>query len=266
MLIDIKPRRRKPVFGTIEIDWAHPLSMNLVACWVMNSNGGLVLDLVGSNSGTITDPTNTKWAIGSEGLGLQASASASTTKGVTIPGYVYDGSSLSWDTIITPSASTELYGALLTAASSGIYFTAGSSRMINWFTTGDHTNSTAITLGTTHHYVMTLNSGGTSGNFYLDGRPDGNITALSNPLTFTGMFNTVGSFTYDGFCYFQRLWKRTLTAQEALWLAVEPYAFLRPKVAITYSFMRTVTAAATTVFRRTLSAHGTRTGSRQVHF
>src|SRR5438128_263904 len=63
--------RTKPVPGA-QIDWTHPLSRNLAACWLFNDgNGARVTDLCGRYHGTIPNSTNKYGWIGSRsGIGL----------------------------------------------------------------------------------------------------------------------------------------------------------------------------------------------------
>lgn len=270
MLINLRPRRHKPTFGSVEIDWSHPLARGLEACWIFNSSGGTVYDLVGRHHGTITDTAVVTWSIGTRGLAINSIPSLSTTRGIIIanPVVIASGAPFSFDTMTT-WATGDLYGTLLAqGAARGFYQheTGSNAGKMDFFNVGDTPSTTATAVNTTNHFVLT--STGTSAIYYLNGTMDGiaqSHTAVS--LSLDTMFNDSASDTFAGKCFFQRVWTRVLTVSEARWLADEPYAFLRPRLAITNALLHgTFAATATTVFRRTLSAHGTRTGSRQVHF
>lgn len=99
----------------------------------------------------------------------------------------------------------------------------------------------------------------------LVGAGNGSGTVVDPASYALGGLPSVAARSIDGVMYYFYKWGRILSQAEAIWLRDEPYAFLRPHLAITYSFMHGSTAVAT-VFRKTLSMHGTRTGSRQVHF
>lgn len=274
MLIDIKPRIQKPSFGRVEIDWGHPLANGLNSCWVMNQGGTNLLDLVRwQNNASINKTATTSFKPGVSGLGLRTTDDASAGTQITISPTIASGTTWSWDGLLQPMATTRAFTGIISSTARGILYLE-TSLTITFYDVLQMDNNTAVTVNTPHHYGMIYQPGGagmafTQIDWYLDGKADGSgvIGRTSTSTSFSAMNGDGGlAFAFDGFVFFQRLWSRALKPGEFAWLAAEPYAFLRPKPAITYSFMRTVTAAATTVFRRTLSAHGTRTGSRQVHF
>jgi len=122
-----------------------------------------------------------------------------------------------------------------------------------------------MTAGNVYDLVVqdTLASGG---QVYLNGVLTGGASSLTNYNSTTESSvpfclgpiptgNTAGQWQYIT-C---QLWKRVLTGSEIRRLYADPYCFLASDTIA----IKTATAAATTVFRRTLSPLGTRTGSRQ---
>lgn len=291
MLIDIRPRIRKPLYGRVEIEESHPLAIGLTGGVVLNEDGGPPLELRQLNRATFTASTPIwKSAPGSE---RALFFDLNNTQAVTVPMPIVPATAtgISWAFALNVASAGGGSGG-------GRIFTNGISDnaapQIQWVGSGlgvinimDHrsladascaTSGANIAVNTDCHIVIaddqTIVLSPTMFKAYFNG-VSSSLTAgsnalgtISDPTSYSiGGLASLAARSIDGVLYYFYKYARVLTQTEALWLKAEPYAFLRQRPAITYSFMRGTTAAAvTTVFRRTLSALGTRTGSRQVHF
>jgi hypothetical protein len=233
--------RVKPPYGAAEIDPGHPLAKGLVFCFLFNEGGGVPHSLVGALD--VQPAAGLTWASRSSGLGIRSVAASPT--GLYIPTGIPStfSSSWTWDTLITPTSSGDDYGSLLTRdAVEGFWFRHALGLLDYFGQDGEVISSTAVTLGTTHHYAgRCLGPAPANTTIYLDGKADG--TAASGTIRpgfpVNRMLDDPNSNTFDGLCYFQRFWMPALSAGAIQWLAKEPYCFLRPIVRRRWSFPAT---------------------------
>lgn len=237
-------RRKKPLYGSVRINRAHPLVNGLVNCWLFNEGGGNPVDLAsGLANLSITDLTNTKWAAGPAGIGIQATINAGTTRGITISPTISTTSIFTWDGLLAPSANfSDNFGTIFSqSGSTGLWMrgtpSGGFTGRMEWYGASGtiFSNANATLDGKVHHHCLTATGTSATATWYFDGSFDTSGTVTTPGITgVDSMFNDPSSDTYDGLCFFQRLWNRALSAQEVAWLAAEPYAFLSPKVVRRY--------------------------------
>jgi hypothetical protein len=90
------------------------------------------------------------------------------------------------------------------------------------------TNSTTITTGP-HDYLVTLITGNNAFNGYLDGSHEIVAQGLSPATTATSSFSIASFYSIttrvlNAITHMAAVWQRQLSAQEALWLHLDPYA------------------------------------------
>lgn len=265
MLVDIRPRTRKPFFGSVDIDWAHPLASGLMGGVILNEGGGRPFELINLTQ-TILTPSRPSWR-----ANRALFFDATNTQAVTVPmkAIPTNLTGQSWAFAINVATQG--------GANTGRIFTNGTSDnanpQIQWQATGlgtisigDHrsladatcmTSGANIVANTDCHIVVTddINITLSPGMFkaYFNGvssalTAGGNgLGTLSDPTSWTlGGLASLAARSIDGVMYYFYKYGRILSQSDALWLQQEPYAFLRPRPAIWYSFSATTTGAAAT--------------------
>lgn len=242
--------QRKPLLGTAEINWAHPLASGLIGAWLFAEGGGGPHDLVGVAHGALNSAP--LWQSSPAGLCLKFDLSAA---------YVDCGSSLpaaSGDYAVAyrfiMDSDTDFQMTMTRAAGSGSDWEIGwaSSKPYMGFDGGSQiTTNTSLSLSTIYDVVFT--TAGTVGKGYVNGVDD---TATGSTAWRNGNGTVFFGKRSDGHFSAQRLihayvFQRNLAAADASRLAAEPYAFLRPKIARTYFFPARLMAPAGIVSAQT---------------
>jgi hypothetical protein len=233
MLIDIKPRIRKPPFGSVEIDWGHPLAPDLI-CVLANEGGGGIINLVQGVAATSSgSPT---WGVSVNGV-VRKYASASSQYD-SVP-HIWNGSSdytiagrvrftdLSHNNVLLVLDNINAFHILRSdSAAATLRFYDGTTSQ-----TGGTTLSNAVT------YDVAAVHKGTAMSLYLNAIPDVADAVGGNPGAVTGAHligQTVGVWFADMFIDYVYAYRRALQASLIMQLHAEPYAFLRPKIARHY--------------------------------
>ena len=248
----------KPLPGA-KLNRAHPLARGLVRAWLHNEGGGAIRDICtdsfASPSGGSPIPL---WSACGAGFGLQ-------TLGATSSGYsqlhptklVAD---LANSSIVAVVATTDV---TLTPGGRTIYCerAAAGNDIWKFMKSDDVAGSTQIAFvhrddaATLSSIVGTANitsgkpfsvgvtKAGTSIILYVHGQKDGSGTltgtdTMTNALT-CGEAGEAGETQnrFIGTIALIMLWSRTLSPQEMLWLASEPYAMIDPIPTVRYVFM-----------------------------
>lgn len=238
--------RVKPPYGAAEIDWAHPLAQNLLACWLMNEGAGdTVVNATGGLFGQLVSAAVSAWSPIAHGLGL-------VFDGATQYGAVTNGSSIlaglsafsvtvrARSDVAHPSGTDDY---LLSVESGGgqnnkifVLFKSNAAdkytfRVYNVLTSADAVENAADSGGILRQ--ITGRWDGTTIDLLMDGVLQTNTAVLVGP-TNTGVVPLVigavdgGAVLWQGAIDFVYLHGIALPTDLALWLAAEPYAFLRP--------------------------------------
>lgn len=253
-------RRVKPPYGSVEIDWAHPLADRLTGFWLLN--GGLcVYDLVRPSSAPMT--IGAAGVVGSnEGLRFDGT------------GYIYQANKYSY----IESYPHTIAGSVRATKNGGVIF--------GLFNVANPVKAQLYTLSNGLAYYMRAETGGDilpSKTITLDGKPHlyAGISTASNAhyAAIDGSFgavNTTAQGTYVGYpmsVYFganpsagdksasgdyiewAATWNnRALASYEMVYLRWNPYCFLRPRHERSYGFLTTAT---TTFWLPSITRHHT---------
>ena len=255
-MIVLRPRRSrftKPPFGSVEVNWGHPVTNNLKSYFLLN-DGGRVSNLVIPT--TITSFL-ASWATTQRGVGL---AFNGTDQRIQIAAQSnLQLSVFSKAALIIPKVDFSINRTITctqdtASAGGGCQYrvqTTGTQQLVKSRTVNIGNSNTALTVNIAYAVGCTYDA---SGNFvfYLNGKPDGTGTSAQ---TFThGPFqfghNSSGGAGNDewfaGNIIYYGEWNVVKPAAFFQFLASEPYTILRPKLAVRYFFHPAVAAAPTT--------------------
>ena len=232
----------KPGRG-IQLNRAHPLARGLVGCWLFNEGtGNKVFDLsLNGNHGTLTnmDPA-TDWIAGRDGSALDfdntddyiiiSNSPTINPDYITIGAWVKTSATGVIDQIFTkdmPALRVWQFRKLDTNVINFIPFNAASN--------GNELGTTNIADGNWHFVVGTWD--GVTVRVYVDGREDGNGSALTGSLrtgqtnnAFIGRSENIDPGYWDGQIDLAFLYNRALSASEVLQLYINPYAMFDPRI------------------------------------
>lgn len=219
--------RVKPPYGAAAVDWSHPLSAGLLACWLFNEGIGPAQSIAGSPRSIVLQNAATTWGPTEADIGLVSVATAGTTQGgILSPTLtIAAGAAFSVRIRFTNRGSDD-WCSLLTVGNRGMVLVAAH---VYWFS-GDAdgiNGSLTPALGVVHDSLFTRVAAGSTA-LYVDGTPDGTNTGGGGAYGLDRIGNDQFSESFVGNHHTMQVWDRVLPADYALWLAAEPYAFLRP--------------------------------------
>ncbi len=233
--------KSKPPTGAV-LDRGHPLTENLSLCYLFNEGAGAVvknLALPALYDGTIlkvNNSTNTFWYPTPLGIGL-GHDTTSTANGITFTA-ITSGTTWSWECYfkLTTTANGN-YGNMFTASSSTGFWAVGSSTTnfnVSLYFSGDHKNTTSLSVGTWYHVVCAVNAG--SAQFYINGVADGTVASVPS-IAFNGMLCDNGGSNNEqltGVVAYERFWvNRVLTQSDARRLYLYPFEMVsRPQLGV----------------------------------
>lgn len=190
-------------------------------------------------------------------VGLARFAASGANHPITIGGGGVPSGSTSYSIAAwIMSTSAVSYQTILTAGS-GSGFWLMSDFKLNMYNGGDKKSAGAVAINTWNHVAVVVVAGVTT--FYINGALDANTYSGTPAMTFTKIFEDGGSDRFVGAIGEVRMYTRALSGDEVFQLYAPQTRWQLYGVPVS---RRGVPLSA--VFRRTLSQHGTRIGSRQV--
>lgn len=229
---------KAPVGATI--NWGHPLARGLCAAFLINEDGGGIVDAVtGNRLGFVGSGARGTFLFGQ---GLDCSAANTSGAGASVwsrlSADVFTKTIL-WRGTIASAGGCPLFGINCASSPSiGAWFHItfqGSNYRAFWNSggVGNHTDFAPVTAfdGTERQVVVTLANGSQHGYENLSGdlmttsTQNTNWSLGSSPTIDIGYYPGVAANS-QGVCRHAYLWDRVLTRAEVQWLYYEPYAFL----------------------------------------
>ena len=234
--------RIKPPFGSVEVNWTHPLATALRGAWLFNEGAGPASDLVYGNTASWS---GTPWAVGTAGLGASVANTEITMAGT---GTQYDAPSHSMLVIVRST----------TAAGPGVKLVLACRKVVTWAPVhwcigndsaregyGWFDGSGFVTSGAVatnidgdnivHTLVGTYQGSGTA-RYFIDGKLDSSASVGSNASNGESPPNALQLNRYigvdgghlTGHIFLAYYWGRALSFSEAQWISADPYAVLSP--------------------------------------
>jgi hypothetical protein len=259
----------KPPLGS-QIDWAHPLATGLVACFLLNENGGSrVFDL--ANRVSLPVLSGTSWSSGflsnANGTGVLTTCPSVLKVGVPFT-FVWQGRKLG-----NPGNFAYLFGMNANTNGATSPFNAF---LISYDSTGANVGA-FFSGGATLNVFLSVAPMATSGPsqfvFSVSSSFNSPITPYLNGVRFSGsnltgstpQYSSTSQISFGGYSSlnsnvahdFGLIYNTNLLAGDAEWLAAEPYSYLIPPMSTRYVFL----SSSSVVSRRTLSD---RAGSRGI--
>lgn len=228
----------KPAPAHSQINWQHPLSRGLQACWLLGEGGGTkAYDCVGLYHGTITGTNADAWGGGRNGKALRLDGTND---------YVDLGNVLGNDGKLTVSAwfccrsfATGYQGVVIKGVQDTNYSLAINAGGTQWvwtqgFNSAGWNFDMGISLATDvwYHLVGVRDVDGQGGIIYINGIPRYSDAGLSQALN--GEVLGIGIGGGQGFGFFNgliedvRIYNRALLPSEVLQLYMEPYSIFLP--------------------------------------
>lgn len=232
--------RVKPPFGSVEIDWSHPLAMHLVSCFLFNEGGGRPIDLATGLAATLSG-TPQGYAVAAGGSYIKTANIAYVTPVDDAARFGITSESFSLACDFYPSsadAGFAYFASRLDAGASDgwVVRTIAGKIFISTFAGGAQSSSNSVA-GMTNdrlNRTVTVRTGSTPA-YFVDGQ---SIATESNPGlddagASTGVYRIAanqsgGSIPKTGIDRALFYFGRSLSQEDAAWLNAEPYDFLRP--------------------------------------
>lgn len=236
-----RPPGQKPLLGT-PIDWSHPLSKGIVACWIMNEGiGGKLLDLSGNGYHGIFNYIRGEpvWANSSIGLGVKTLSDT------------FNGPWIDTGYQIDTSRAISAFGIISVSDKTVGNFMFGSSAVDNTFwaalsgskyfiVVGDSfdNNRSADEITNNVPFSWALTADLSTSRWHIDGQhiaeSDFSYTGSGPPTTtfFINGRNHGNRESMGGVTYLKYIWEdRVLTQSEISQLHADPYQmFMQPRV------------------------------------
>jgi len=236
------PQRRLLPVGPLKIDWSHPLTNGLMACYVPGVMGGI--NLVGNGGNIIGGTTADFWSNSVEGpsarivasdsqlLGPAPASWAASTEFSIYTRYFVSGSTLGANPRMAAIEPNNTNGSpfclvcilSLSSALSVAWNTGGSFTSVGFGTSW--TANTVKSLGATFKVngsVITYDGGvsvGTGASF------GASAPTSTVPTVLIGGLTTGGSNVVNGNNFISCFWNRVLSADEMAAIDADPYCFL----------------------------------------
>lgn len=225
---------------------SHPLSRGLIGSYLLNEQGGTnVYDGTGMNNGTfVGTPTWTKSQIGNAlsftGTGNYVSVPGKPNlqnwSSFTISMWVYFTAFANYKQMFFKSNAGSTYIGVLCDVSGKVNFQISSL--------GTLTSTTALSLNTWYHVVVTRSANGTTGNcqIYINGVKDATTGTNSTTVDTSTSIMTIGADSVfsrymTGSIADVKIWNRGLTQSEIRQLYTNPFAmYVIPKTISTDYF------------------------------
>jgi hypothetical protein len=235
--------RIKPPYGSVEVDWGHPLAQGLRACWLFNEPGGsFCADMAGRVPMTLVGGTRTPYGVYFNGTSEYGIAANSSVIAAQRPMTIW-----AWFTRVATSDVNYIIGHRGAGGASagwnlGIRIDATNIQG-TFYAVADTYASAAPGASIPHLVIWTIEAGGAYA-YYLDGLPVGTGTiaapvVATNSLVIgarTDASNNVSAYGKGTVGPCGIAW-RAYTANDALQLYADPYCFLREVKRRSYGFV-----------------------------
>ena len=252
--VDFRPRTRKPPFGSVQVNWGHPLAAGLTDYWLLAEGAGQAVNLV-------TDVRSTSTAIppGVVGPGGMSRSFDGGTSNRFLDGRVRQyGNGINYsvwcrcratagDAFQNPLDSDD--GASLRVFQLR-FSNTNQYNFITFNTGGGNSNASGGTLTLNVDTSLSGTANADLATVYQDGIAQhtssfgaGTLASNNDTIRIGKYLGGTTTQPFTGQVYACARWQRVLLAPEMRWLHIEPYAFLQPIPAVTYAFMRTPAAA-----------------------
>ena len=242
----------KPSFGTVEIDGGRGVAQGLIAAFLMNEGGGSLHNLAQPYQPVGSLGSGDSWAATPLGLGVTFDGSSAANNRILC--------GTSYSTQMATAKALTMFVALTAADPTGNH------GVIDQTAAGDNTNSFAQIFMESNTWKFrvydgvsifdTVGSAPSAGyqtvagtwatgdklvNLYVNGVASGTPSTTNFDVVDSGgnlLLGSLGSGVYphSGALVVAYVWSRALSAGEIFAIHVDPYAFLRPKVARQYFF------------------------------
>ena len=236
--------RIKPHYGSVEVNWGHPLTQNLRGCWLFNETIGSPRNLAKQrNVGTLTG--GVAWTPSPRGPVLKFDGSSGKVTFTQYPSTVTGP--FTWLVDVKPSGSGEKE--IIDAGQPGLTFGAIGATLLFW----DGSFFTSSALPDEWVRVAAVRDGSNFKSLYLNGRLDASGAGTGQALLTTLSIGALvsGGREFPGSIGHLFIYDAALSASLVAWAGAEPYAGLSPIVRRRY-FIFTPAAApgGTTIFRQ----------------
>lgn len=218
--------RTKPYLGA-NINFGNPLTQNLKIAYPFNQSGGLIIrnSLSSYYNALASVAAYFTWKSTKFGKGLLCSnnidAQLITLNHPFVTGTTF---TIAGEIVLTSVLNTTQYAAIIVEGSStnGLYLVGNLG--FSYYLAGDNVGIPLATTpgGIRHSFLISVLNG--VGTFYYKGVKTGTVSGITS-LAFDKMANEpVGSSTLLGTYNYLYLWKRPLTATEAIAIYTRPYS------------------------------------------
>ena len=234
--------RVKPPFGAATIDWEHPLTRGLAACWLFNELGGSrIVDHV-SGRATGTTVNNPNVTSGAKGIQrhLTAASSQYASCGSSLPANTADGSIVVRSLLIDPT--TAYHMAIGRAAGTGQdwEYQVNPSAIIQLaYNGGSQVACVKTAVANTWVDVAFVISAAATGQAFYNGKLDNTNGGPTAWRTGNGVIEigrrASSSFYWNGDLGHIYLYTTRLFPADVLYVTQEPYAMFRPIIRRRYS-------------------------------
>jgi len=241
MPIDLKPRIIKPAFGTVEVNWGHPLANGLRHAILLNEGGGPPKDIVTGAQGTPT--AGATWGGNQEGIcGKLAAATDNFNFGSAALSVGNQNSSVLFRGIVG-ATSIDRYAVMIGGTGTDeVEFGVNNSNAWEVLLPGvvDINFSVGPTVG---HYCSagftyqrlvgaTLDVHDITANVFSTASKAATNAPAQGSNSYVG--GDGSSRSWRSSLNFAFIWARLLTPAEFCWLHAEPYAMFRPRTPVRF--------------------------------
>jgi len=222
--------RVKPPFGSVELDPNHALTPGLAGAWLMAEGAGAAVRDISPKQ--ITGSSTTfPWTTTAVGPGRAISSTGDEISLGNVAAIQNDVFSIAARLVMTGTSGYRAFWGSVSGNPPEIRVDAGGNTitLLKQGIVGIGTSSGGLTAGVVSDVLVTYDAAGTV-RFYIQGAASGTGSTL---ISFqTGQTMVIGRSPdgmFVGTVIHQFYWgNRVLTAQDAVELSGEPYAFLRP--------------------------------------
>lgn len=240
------PWTSKPPLGA-QINWNHPLSRGLVACFLMNEGGGVkVIDLVGKYPFVLSGGAT--WKSNNKGIGINFDGINGIGVCNTNLGFTNYPISILWMGRSNSVSTEETVWCLSHTADTNNYFlisAVGNDGARGWEyqvrnnvdasnTPGFSVADSGVSIDSSCHIINCVSSNSSNHKIYVDGilkDTDTNTTNFNSPLSKHVIGGLIRSTTdYEtSQSNLLIIWNRVLSPSEIRQLYIEPYCFIEYK-------------------------------------